>query len=458
VPIFSIITLGCKVNQYESEAIARRLGCAGGGGAPWVPAGRGETSDVCVVNTCTVTARAAMQSRQAIRRAVRSHPGAKIIVTGCYAQTAPGEIERIEGVDRVIGHSQKDAIPELLLSGAAKSGDPEVKRPACADIETTRQTAGAAGYGASRTRPFVKIQDGCNAFCTYCIVPHARGRSRSRPPEAVLTEVAGLGRCGYREVVLTGIHLGCYGLDLSPPTSLLALVDRLRSLRAVDRIRLSSIEPAELSDGMIAAAAESAADGDRPGGSPGGLLCPHFHVPLQSGDDRILAAMGRPYSAEFFADRVATIHRRIPHAAVGVDVLVGFPGEDGEAFENTYRLVERLPVAYLHVFPFSARKGTPAYTYPQRVPVETVRRRCERMRRLGSLKKEAFYRRFIGRPVEVLVESRRDRRTGLLKGITPNYLSVFISGGNHLKNRLVEARVDGLVEDAKGSIHGICKI
>lgn len=440
---FAIITLGCKVNQYESEGIARRLARAADGQPGWSPAVGGEAADVCIVNTCTVTGKAAMQSRQAIRRAVRCHPGAKIIVTGCYAQTAPGEIGRIEGVDEIVSHEDKGGIAARILAGPVPAGK---------GYPPSRAEAREGPGAASRTRPFVKIQDGCDAFCTYCIVPYARGRSTSREPEEVLAEVAALGSGGYREVVLTGIHLGCYGLDLAPPFRLVDLLRRLGDLGAVDRIRLSSIEPAELGDDILELSAGQAASG------PGTAICPHFHVPLQSGDDRILRAMGRPYSAAFFADRVARILHRVPHAAVGVDVLVGFPGEDREAFENTCDLIEGLPVAYLHVFPFSARKGTPAFSFPNRVPVDIVRQRSERLRRLGKAKKEAFYRRFVGRPLEVLVEGTRDRRTGMLKGITPNYLSVLLPGGNDLKNRLVEARVDELTWDAKGAIHGICKI
>lgn len=386
---FKITTLGCKVNQYESETLARSLGRIDGGKPAWTPAGRGETADVCVINTCTVTGKAAMQSRQAIRRAARNHPRAKIIVTGCYAQTAPHEIARMERVDAIIGHQEKGLIAEKILGDPAFAGQKENLPTHSAGVEA--QTAGTPPAKAnSRTRPFVKIQDGCNSFCTYCIVPHARGRSRSRMPNEVLDQVAGLGRAEYREVVLTGIHLGCYGVDLTPPTRLVDLIRRMQQLQLIDRIRLSSIEPRELTDDILELSATSAPATGRGAKTRKGVVCPHFHVPMQSGDDRILKAMGRPYTAAFFSDRVEKIHRRIPHAAIGVDVLVGFPGEDQGAFENTYGLLERLPVSYLHVFPFSARKGTPAYSYPDRVPVETLRRRSERLRRLGRAKKRRF--------------------------------------------------------------------
>jgi len=257
--------------------------------------------------------------------------------------------------------------------------------------------------------------------------------------------------------VLTGIHLGCYGRDLTPPVRLYDLLRDIRSPHLIDRVRLSSVEPRELTDDIIDLVSESNCDAPRPAGQLRGRVCPHFHIPLQSGDDPTLAAMKRPYDAAFFNQLVTRLHERLPDAAIGADVLVGFPGEDERRFENTCRLIERLPLAYLHVFPFSPRKGTPAFSYPGRVAPATLKERGQRVRRLGRRKKKDFYRRFIGRRVEVLVESHRDADSGLLKGVTPNYLSVLIDGGEHLKNTLVEARIDGLVEDRRGGIHGICQ-
>ena len=412
--IFQIITLGCKVNRCESDALDRRLGQAGGR-----VAGKGEAADLCVINTCAVTSKAAMQSRQAVRRAIRENPGARIVVTGCHAQTEPETIRAIHGVDQIVGYRGKAALARLLSPDmAAGPGEPE--------IHFSPLVAGVSG---DRTRPFLKIQDGCDAFCTYCIVPHARGRSRSMPLESVKVNLAALAAAGYREAVLTGIHLGMYGRDLSPPVPLIDLLKQIETHPAPDRIRLSSIEPAELTGDVIG----EVADGAR--------FCPHFHIPLQSGDDGILKRMRRPYTAGFFSELVRRIVDRMPDAAIGVDVLIGFPGETRRAFENTYAVIDALPVSYLHVFPFSARPGTPAAHYPCLVPAEVIKERCRRLRALSEEKKARFYRRHVGRVRDVLVETRRDRETGRLKGLTANYIEVQVDGDDTLMNRLVPVRM-----------------
>ncbi len=419
---FVVTTLGCKVNQCESEAIEAKLKKSG-----MVPAGNEKVS-LCIVNTCAVTQKAAMQSRQAIRQAIRSHPEARIIVTGCYAQTEPEKIRTIEGVHDIIGHMDKPRIPEMVIASKAESTGPAAPLPSGDFQSQNSWEQHPSPSREHRTRPFVKIQDGCNAYCTYCIVPRARGRSRSLPPAAVMDEITELKRSGYREVVLTGIHLGHYGQDLSPKTSLFDLLRRILASSAIQRVRLSSIEPAELSEEIIRLAKHSP------------HLCRHFHVPLQSGDDRILTRMQRPYTSDFFRDLILKIHHLVPDAAIGVDTLIGFPGETRDAFNNTYALIQSLPLAYLHVFPFSPRKGTPAASYPDPVPVHTIQQRCRDMRALGSIKKREFYTKFIGTTAEVLIENREDRSTGLLTGMTSNYLRVLIHGGAHLKNTLVRAR------------------
>ena len=419
MPKFRITTLGCKVNQAESEEIARKLLSL-----KWLPGADRQTADFCVVNTCAVTQKAAMQSRQAVRRAVRANPGAKIVVTGCYAQTAPQEIEAIEGVDVIIGNTEKHTIGDLLES-AGEEACRSTTGTCLSRIEMGDADPAPAPPAAHRTRAFLKIQDGCNAFCTYCIVPYARGRSRSLPPEKVLAGITQLAEVGYREVVLTGIHLGVYGRDLPSCTTLSTLMERIQTLRPIERVRLSSIEPLELTAEILRLTAES------------DLFCRHFHVPLQSGDDGILKKMGRPYFRKDFADRLAEIHRLMPDAAVGVDILAGFPGESETAFENTYELVKSLPVCYLHVFPFSARPGTRAALFPDPVNLEVVKKRCARLRTLSDAKRVDFYRKFTGKKLPVLIETERDTDTGLLKGISSNYLPVFIDAGDDLKNRIV---------------------
>ncbi len=436
-----IKTLGCKVNQCESEAIRNALVESDRG----VAAADDGRADVVIVNTCTVTRKAAMQSRQAVRQAIRAHPGARIVVTGCHAQTAPGEFAAIDGVDLIVGNRDKHLIPRQIFSElpGQTSGDASVGSADIVDMGDFQSMPGIAHGG--RTRPFLKIQDGCNAFCTYCIVPHARGRSRSLPMDQVLHQVEQLGRLGYREAVLTGIHIGCYGHDLTPAIGLVDLLGHVQHAGTIDRVRLSSIEPAELTDAIIdlAASPEDAM----------GRLCPHFHIPLQSGDDGILERMHRPYGRDDFKERVHRIIGRLPDAAIGVDTLIGFPGETDAAFENTYAVIRSLPVAYLHVFPFSAREGTPAFSFKDQVPAQVIKRRCARMRRLGASKRRDFYERHIGKVVTVLVEETRDRITGRLKGFSDNYLPVCVDGPDDLINTFQPVEIQRLSSD--GVLEGI---
>ncbi len=422
-PKFRISTLGCKVNQYESDAIAQQLKDMG-----YVPASAEDPSDLCIINTCTVTQKASMQSRQAVRQLIRSNPEAQIVVTGCYAQTEPDEIKKIDGIHHIIGHGNKHNIPDIVLSQEKCPSPPSIARKNILNEHYFSQLP-VTIYG-NRTRPFLKIQDGCNAYCAYCIVPYARGRSRSMPLEKVLENIRDLKEAGFHEVVLTGVHLGAYGLDLSPQTDLTALLDHIRKLQPMDRVRISSIEPHELPDEMIKIVSES------------DIFCHHFHIPLQSGDDGILKKMNRDYKRSFFKNLVIKIKEHIPDAAIGVDTLIGFPGETEKAFENTYSLIEKLPVTYLHVFPFSSRPGTPADKYPQKVPQKTIKARCEKMRRLGNEKKRIFYESFMGKPVEVLIEGKRDKATGFLKGLTSNYIPVHVVGKDDLLNTLVQVNIE----------------
>ncbi len=423
---FTIVTLGCKVNQCESAALAGLLESAG-----YQTDAPGTRRDLVVVNTCTVTGKAAMQSRQAIRRAVRDNPQAVIVVTGCYAQTAPKEIQRIEGVDYIVGHGDKLHIADLVCHTGAK---PVVPAVVCRNIHRERRFALFPSVAPDdRTRAFLKIQDGCSAFCTYCIVPYARGRSRSMPAGDVRLHLDRLAGKGFREVVLTGIHLGAYGKDLEPRMSLAELVAFVAQIERPLRMRLSSIEPTEVEAGLIDLMA-----------APHTSLCPHWHIPLQSGDNGILKRMGRPYTREFFAQTIADIHRALPCAAIGVDILVGFPGEDNAAFDRTVALVRQLPVSYLHVFPFSPRGGTPAAGFKPRVRESIVKQRCKLLRQLGEEKKARFYHANIGRTVEVLIESVESEYA---RGLSENYLPVVIPGGGQAANTLVRACIEKVGPD-----------
>jgi len=426
MPKFSITTLGCKVNQAESEAIAQDLLSS-----DWTTTTNCDKAEVCIINTCTVTQKASMQSRQAIRKAIRSNPKARILVTGCYAQTAPQEISRIDGVDYVVGHDKKLSISRLIHSkGNTVAGNqvlPSIENRGNSEFQLM-----PTATSAPRTRPFLKIQDGCDAFCTYCIVPYARGRSRSMPLDNILQSIRQLAEAGYHEVVLTGIHLGAYGRDLSPDANLAELLRRIQALELIDRVRLSSIEPLELTHEII----EIVADSD--------MFCRHFHIPLQSGDDRILTKMGRPYSRQVFHDLIVKIQELMPDAAIGADTLIGFPGEIDAAFENTYNLIRDLPISYLHVFPFSVRPGTPAADFPDRVPPGIIKGRSEQMRRLGHDKRMNFYRKFVGKAMPVLIETKRDDATGLLKGISSNYLPVLIDGEDEFENKIIDVKIEKL--------------
>jgi len=421
MPRFLIKSLGCKVNQSESEAIADAL--KKGGLEETSPAVNSLTSDICIINTCTVTQKASMQSRQAIRRAIRANPGARIIVTGCYAATEPDEIKAINGVHSIITNSRKNKIPQIALAHIQQNPH-DAKSNLYGQLEHDDQPPNSQ----KRTRPFLKIQDGCNAFCTYCIVPYARGRSRSMPPARVLDKIDKISKKGFHEVVLTGIHLGVFGLDLNPASSLYELLGKVEKASPACRIRLSSIEPRELTDNIINLVAKS------------DIFCPHFHIPLQSGDNSILKKMGRPYDREFFRKLVLKIHKAIPEAAIGVDILAGFPGETEAAFYNTCSLIKELPVTYLHVFPFSARNSTPAAEYPDQVSPSALKLRTGELRDLGTLKKKEFYSRSIGKKAKILIEGKR-AESGALKGLTSNYIPVQVAGCDELKNSIMEVRI-----------------
>jgi threonylcarbamoyladenosine tRNA methylthiotransferase MtaB len=430
---FTIATLGCKVNRYESEAISEQLAYEG-----WQPTDRGSKASLCIINSCTVTQKAAMQSRQAARKLIRNHPGALVVVTGCYPQIAPEVFSSMPGVHYVVGNTFKDQIARLAGShrehgpGVTLVEDLSDPRP-FQDLPVTR-------FG-NRTRPFLKIQDGCDAFCAYCIVPYARGRSRSLKPEIVIKRTRSLKEHGYAEVVICGINVGRYGQDLTPATSLCRLMQLIDASQGVKRLRLSSIEPAELSEELIGQLASSK------------RICPHLHIPLQSGDDEVLRSMNRPYSSQFYMDLVHHTISVMPDVAIGVDVLVGFPGETEMAFENTCRLIERLPIAYLHVFPFSMQKQTPAAAFRDPVPPEAIKKRCQHVRAIGETKRWKFYEKVIGSTFEVLIEGKRDRATGYLKGLTKNYIPVLVEGDDELMHRVIQTR---LAKIEHGRIFGEC--
>lgn len=424
---FKTITLGCKVNQCETSAIDHLLIEKG-----LQRSDENSGADLIVVNTCTVTGRAAMQSRQAVRQAIRRHPKAKIVVTGCYAQTAPDAIDAIEGVDIIVGHHAKMAIANLVTQAEdiIEGAPHRVWQPISHGAVFSPLPSVS---NEKRTRAFLKIQDGCNTRCTYCIVPYARGKSRSMPPSDVIEHLSHLADEGLHEVVLTGIHLGAYGMDLQPRTTFYNLLSTISDSHLVDRIRISSIEPTEVDPRLIDLVKNAE-----------GRICRHFHIPLQSGDSDTLRRMGRPYRSDQFEQVIQRITEAIADVAIGVDIMAGFPGETEKAFENSYNLISSLPISYLHVFPYSPRPGTPAASFKDRVPERIVKERCQILRQLGHRKQANFYRAMVGKAFDVLVETVSDNDGGIARGLTDNYLQVEIGTKELTENSLARVQINGI--------------
>ena len=421
---FSIVTLGCKVNRYESDSIASELAANG-----LIEARPGEPPDFIVVNTCTVTGRAGQQSRQAVRAAIRANPRAVVIATGCHAQTDPDSLSGIENLCAVCGNSHKDKIA-ALAQGILASGAIPPKALVFRDSIKEGRTPDPSERPVTglRSRPVLRIQDGCNQWCSYCTVPKARGKSRSMDPETVARHLSGLSESGSCEAVLTGIHIGAWGLDLDPASCLTRLLEGLSEMPGLPRLRISSLEPNELTPGILGLARK-------------GFLCPHFHLPLQSGDDGILKLMGRPYTRAQYADIVRGVRDALPLAAIGADVMVGFPGETEEAFENTRLLLEELPLTYLHVFPFSPREGTAAFSMPGRIEPWVMKERTAMLREISRKKRANFHKALEGFWVEICVEGPSSAPS-LWKGLTENYVSVEFESFSPLRpGSLVKGRI-----------------
>ncbi len=402
-------TLGCKLNQVETQELRGLLESQGYRAVPFE-----EPAQVYVVNTCTVTAKADFSDRQVIRRAIARNPHALVVATGCYAQTDPEAIARIPGVDLIVGNQEKYQLVELL-GLLKKRVKPEVR---VGDISQAR-TVPAAPFTkfSGRSRAFVKVQDGCQHRCAFCIVPYARGPSRSQEPRRVVDQVRRLVDSGYREVVLTGVDMGHYGWDLLPRTTLAALLRQiLAEVQGLSRVRLSSILPAYFTPELIEVISSSP------------VIVQHLHIPLQSGSNRVLKLMRRPYNTVIYSKLVEKLSKAISGLALGTDLIAGFPGESEADFTATRALVEALPFAYLHVFAYSDRKGTEATRLPDPVPSRVINERSRDLRSLGHAKNLEFRRKFLGRALELLVLESRDKTTGLLTGLSRNYIEVLFDG------------------------------
>lgn len=401
-PKVCFLTLGCKVNQTESEALAQLFRNNG-----YKVVDSSEESDVVVVNTCTVTNTGDAKSRQVIRRMIKTHPEAFVIVMGCYAQTAPGEVLNIEGVDLVLGTQDRGKVIELIEQ-VRQERKPQSNVHRIWDAVEFEELP--LMEGESRTRATLKIQEGCNKFCTYCIIPYARGPVRSRIPENAIAEAEKLVAAGYKEIVLTGIHTGSYGEDLGPDWNLAHLVKRLANIPGLSRLRLSSIEPMEFTPELIETILSSPS------------VCPHLHIPLQSGSDAILARMKRPYTLQEFKALIDEFNRKIPGIAITTDIIVGFPGETEADFQNTLEFVRSCHFAGAHVFPYSKRKGTPAATYPDQLTKKVKEERVRKLMEVVRQSHDAYVEKYIGQNVEILIE--RVNEDGTATGHTANYIQV----------------------------------
>ncbi len=401
-PTVTFVTLGCKVNQTESEAVAQLFRQEG-----YRVVDSGEPADVVVVNTCTVTNTGDSKSRQVIRRMIKANPESFIVVMGCYAQTAPGEVLNIEGVDLVLGTQDRNRILEYI----------ETTRAAQKPQNAVQQIGEARDFEElplleeeTRTRATLKIEEGCNQFCTYCIIPYARGPVRSRRPENALTEARKLIEAGYKEIVLTGIHTGAYGQDLGSQWDLTGLVRELVQIQGLERLRLSSIEPMEFTPRLIQAIEES------------GVVCRHLHIPLQSGSDTVLARMKRPYTLADYAELLQNLREKLPGLAVTTDVIVGFPGESEEDHQEALDFVADCKFAGMHVFPYSRREGTPAAGYPEQLPNAVKQKRVREMLEVARQSRKRYQRHFVGQVLDVLIETVDEAGTAF--GHTGNYLEV----------------------------------
>ncbi len=427
-------TLGCRLNQAETGIISNSFRENG-----YEVVDFGEEADVCVINSCTVTEQADAKCRQIVRQVLRRNPDTFVAVVGCYAQTGFEKLRRIDGIDMIVGNEDKLRVVDLI--------DEPAKRPA-PEIVRNRLQCGAftLPYYATQlptTRANLKMQDGCDFMCSFCIIPFARGRARSRAFWDIQREALQLVEAGYREIVLTGVNIGTYRHE---ERGFLEIVDMLLAIPRLERLRISSIEPTTIPEGLLRRMADSE------------KLCSHLHIPVQSGSDRILQSMRRLYSVHEFLRFLETAERLVPDLLIGTDIMVGFPGETDEDFEASCRLLEESPIAYAHVFTYSERPGTASARLKEKVPPQVKKARSKHIHQLSEAKKRRFYEKFIGRTVRVLIEEQD--RSGRWIGFSDNYLKVAVAAEDLQPNQMVRCRITEIDERgvAVAGLHGDIEI
>lgn len=423
MPRVAFTTLGCKVNQFETEIMEGLFKQRG-----YQITSFDEVADVYVINTCSVTHLGEKKSRQLIRRAIRLNDKAVVAVSGCYAQVSPEEIEAIEGVDLIVGTQDRQQIVDLV----EQAGNSDTVLNVVSNIMTADHFEDIPLFETpGRTRAFLKIQEGCTNFCSYCIIPYTRGPLRSRPLASVITEATKLIAAGFKEIVLTGIHLGAYGREHGEAT-LVDAVKAVLNLHGLVQLRLGSLESIEVSDELIDIMKEDH------------RLCHHLHLPLQAGDDQVLLAMNRHYTLAQYRELIENIQLRIPDIAISTDIIVGFPGETEEMFANALQFVESMNFSSMHIFPYSKRSGTPAADYADQVLEEEKKRRVHQMQQLAEKKTSEFQKRFLNQDITVLFEPEHD---GIVEGLAGNYIRVYANAIDTKKRKMYTVHLEKLYRD-----------
>jgi threonylcarbamoyladenosine tRNA methylthiotransferase MtaB len=417
----SFVTLGCKVNQYDTAVLINKLPKSKYTTVPFPG-----KADIYVIDTCTVTHKADAEARHYINRAKRINPNGVVVVTGCYAQVSAEEISNLKGVDYVVGNSDKfSSLMKIVRQGSLQK-EPKIFINDIFKEKKRKFESPEIDFFPGRTRAFLKVQDGCNYACTFCIIPYARGRSRSLGIDDVIKRIRVLRQSGYKEAVLTGIHLASYGRDIG--SNLVKLLSRIEDEKILSRIRLSSLDPADINQDFINFAANSQ------------TICPSFHISLQSGDEQVLKNMRRRYKPKQFLDITDQIRQAMPDSSIGTDIMVGFPGETEAEFNNSYNLLDESELTYFHVFSYSKRKGTKAAIMDNQIDPAVIKQRSKIIRDLGMKKKIEFNKKFVGKELEVLVENNS-------KGTSRNYISVKLHKDDYSKGELIDVVISDLEDD-----------